>query len=90
MAKRSVVKFFVILGAIVLIFVPSFARYQELCYKNRALENRIKAIREEIKKLEAERIRLQTDISYIEKKARDRMGVVRKGEIVMKKTPAKK
>ena len=44
----------------------------------------------ENKRLEEEKMRLETDTSYIEKKARETMGVVRKGEIVIKGSPSKK
>ena len=46
-------------------------------------------------KLENERLTeekrlLETDINYVEKKAREKIGVVRKGEIVLKEVPVRK
>ena len=79
--------------ALIVIFLPPFAKYQEMRYKNQKLAERIKSLEEESKKLSEEKRRLETDIAYIEKKAREKMGVVRKGEIVIRETaeqPAKK
>jgi cell division protein FtsB len=90
MAKVGSLKLWLILGAAVIVFLPPFAKYQELKYKNKKLEEKIVALREESRRLEAEKNSLETDINYVEKKARERIGVVRKGEIVIKGTPARK
>ncbi len=77
-----------IVAVLAIIFLPSFARYQELRYKNKRLEERIQFLKSENKRLEEEKSRLETDITYIEKSAREKLGVVRKGEIVLKDAPA--
>ena len=84
MAKKEIAAVSVIAIGLVLIFLPSFAKYQELSSKNRALDRKIIFANEEIKRLEKEKSRLQTDIAYIEKRAREKIGVVRKGEIVIR------
>ena len=66
-------------------FLPPFVKYQLLHWKSIQLDSRVKALMEEIKRLKAEKTRLETDISYVERKAREKMGVVKKGEIVLKK-----
>jgi len=83
-------KILLIVAALVIVFLPSFARYQELSYKNRKLDERIKFLIGENKRLEEEKARLETDITYIEKSAREKLGVVRKGEIVLKDTSPKR
>ena len=75
---------------LVVIFLPPFAKYQELRYKNKKLEETMVSLEEETKRLTEEKRRLETDINYIEKRAREKIGVVRKGEIVIKTVPAKK
>lgn len=91
MAKKiNRVKVLVALTVLVIIFLPSFAKYQELYYKNKRLEERIDFLRSENKRLEEEKARLETDITYIEQKAREKLGVVRKGEIVLKEAPPSK
>ncbi|MDD5496767.1 MAG: septum formation initiator family protein [Candidatus Omnitrophica bacterium] len=89
MAKKNLTKIWIAIAILGVIFLPPFARYQELSSKNRALERQIKEMSAEIKTLQYEKKLLETDITYVEKKARDKIGVVRKGEIVLKE-PAKK
>jgi len=84
MAKKELAAISVIVIGLVLIFLPSFAKYQELSTKNRMLNQKIALAKEEILRLQKEKIRLESDIAYIEKRARDKIGVVRKGEIVIK------
>ncbi len=90
MEKKSLIKVSVFTAILLAIFLPPFVKYQELRWKNKKLENQIKTLKEETKKLEAQKIRLQTDITYVERKAREKIGVVKNGEIILKKTPAKK
>ena len=84
MAKKELAAVSVIVIGLVLIFLPSFAKYQELSTKNRMLNQKIALAKEEILRLQKEKVRLESDIAYIEKRARDKIGVVRKGEIVIK------
>ncbi len=90
MAKIRSFKLWVIIGIAVVIFVPPFAKYQELCYKNKKLEERIENLKAENERLTEEKRLLETDINYIEKTAREKIGVVRKGEIVLKEVNVKK
>lgn len=83
-------KVYLVAAVIVIIFLPSFIKYQELSYKNRRLEAKIDALKVENKRLEEEKFRLETDITYIEKRAREEIGVARKGEIVMKNVSIRK
>ena len=91
MAKKiNKAKVLLVIAVLVIVFLPAFAKYQELNYKNRKIEERIALLGKENKRLEAEKILLETDIIYIEKKAREKLGVVRKGEIVLKDMPPNK
>jgi len=88
--KISRTKIYIAAAVLIAVFLPSFAKYQELRYKNKKLDEEIVSLQKESKRLEEEKRKLETDITYIEKKAREKMGVVRKGEIVLKETPKKK
>lgn len=90
MAKVKALKLYIAIGVLLLVFIPPFAKFQELCYKRRKLEDRLITLRKENKKLANEKRRLETDIAYIEKKVRDRIGVARKGEIVLRKEAPQK
>ena len=90
MEKKSLVRISIFTVILLAIFLPPFIKYQALSYRGMELENRIRLLKEETKRLEAEKLRLQTDITYVERRAREKMGVVKKGEIVYKSAPAKK
>ncbi|MDD5044856.1 MAG: septum formation initiator family protein [Candidatus Omnitrophica bacterium] len=84
-------KAFWIFGTTVLIFVlflPGYLKVQDLRDRNRELLNRITVLNKENVLLQQEFFRLQTDSEYLEKFAREKTGVVRKGEIPVKVVPA--
>ena len=87
--KAGKTRLFVVMAVLAVIFLPPFVKYQRLLYKKRKLDARIEELTRESKRLEAEKKRLQTDVTYVEKKAREKMGVVRKGEIVLIEAPEK-
>ena len=91
MAKKVIsLKTYLVIGVLIAIFLPPFAKYQELRAKNKKLEEQLVSLRKESRILETEKMKLETDINYVEKKARERIGIVKKGEIVLKENPAKK
>ena len=69
---------------ILIIFLPGYSKLQELKDKNKVLEVKIKEVKKENANLENEILRLQQDPLYQEEVLRDRLGVVRKGEVVYK------
>lgn len=74
---------------LLIIFLPGFTKLQELRDKNRDLESKIKRLQVENALLEQEIKRIENDPVYQEKIARDKMGVVKKGEIPIKIVPEK-
>lgn len=90
MGQKNGVKTAIFVAILLVAFLPPFIKYQQINYKSRALDRQLKSIKEEIKRLEEEKMRLETDIIYVEKRARDRIGVAKKGEIILKSYPAKK
>ena len=89
MGKRSVVKTAVFVIVFLAIFLPPFAKYQQIRYKSRSLDRQLTSLKEEVKRLEEEKRRLETDIIYVEKRARDKTGVARKGEIILRSYPTR-
>lgn len=69
---------------LLILFLPGYTKLQELRDKNRQLEDNIKKLHVENALLEQELARLQNDPLYQERIAREKMGVVRKGEIPFK------
>ena len=74
---------------LLIIFLPGYTKLQELRDKNRDLEAKIKRFKIEISLLQQELKRIEDDPIYQEKILREKMGVVRKGEIPIKIIPEK-
>jgi len=73
-----------------ILFLPGLSKLQELRSRNRDLENKIRRLNIENALLEEEIRRVANDPVYRERVAREKMGVVRKGEIPIKILPQKK
>lgn len=86
MAKKDLIAPFAVIVALVLIFFPGFSRYQKVSAECRKLKAEIEALQKANVQLEKEKYKLEHDIEYVEKRARNKLGVVRKGEIPYKKT----
>ena len=74
---------------LLIIFLPGYTKLQELRDKNHDLETKIKYLNVENALLQQELKRIEIDPIYQEKIARDKMGIVRKGEIPIKIVPEK-
>lgn len=85
MVTRKLTFLLCILG-IVAIFLPGYLKLEELKYRNSRLQAEIDKTKRSNLELVAEKGKLQKDKNYIEKVARDKMGVAKKGEIVYKIT----
>ncbi|MBU1726500.1 MAG: septum formation initiator family protein [Candidatus Omnitrophica bacterium] len=75
---------------LLILFLPGYTKLQELRDRNQDLQGRIKNLHVENALLQEELNRIQNDPVYLEKLAREKMGVVRKGEIPIKMIPEKK
>jgi cell division protein FtsB len=69
---------------LLVMFLPGYTKLQELREKNSNLEVKIKRLHVENALLEQELKQAESDPVYQEKIARERMGVVRKGEVPVK------
>jgi cell division protein FtsB/cell division protein DivIC len=74
----------IIIFLLFIVFLPSYIKLQDLKQKNRDLEEKIKEIERENLVLREERENLKNNPFYIEKVGREKMGVVKKGEIIYK------
>ena len=75
---------------LLIIFLPGYSKLQELRDKSRDLEEKIRRLKKENYILQQEIMRIENDPVYQEKIARDKMGVVRKGEMPIKIVPQEK
>jgi cell division protein FtsB len=85
---KKVFSLFAAAGFLLVIFLPGYAKLQDLKEKNRELSLNINKLKKENVLLQNEIERLQYDPLYQEKIARDKMGIVRRGEIPFKIIPA--
>ncbi len=69
------------------VFLPSYAKMQDLKEKNRAYAQKIAYLQKRNAQLEEEQRLLTTDPEYLEKVARKKMGLIRNGETVYKMVP---
>jgi len=66
---------------IAVIFLPGYIKLIQLKVRNIHLESEISRLERENLKLYKEKKKLENDINYVEKVARESMGVTKKGEI---------
>ncbi|MFC1658843.1 septum formation initiator family protein [Candidatus Omnitrophota bacterium] len=76
-----------ILVVILIIFLPGYTKLQELKERNSELEVKISQITLDNLRLSDEILRVQEDPVYREEIIRDKLGVVRKGEVLYKIEP---
>ena len=75
---------------LLILFLPGYTKLQDLRDRNRDLEIKIKRLNIENALLQQELKKIESDPIYQEKIAREKMGVVRKGEIPVKIVPEEK
>ncbi|MEI7998626.1 MAG: septum formation initiator family protein [Candidatus Omnitrophota bacterium] len=84
---KNAVSLFIITVIIVIVFLPSYSKMQELKQKNQEFLGRIQQLETKNKKLVEEQHFLQNNPEYLEKVAREKMGLIRQGEMVYKIVP---
>ena len=84
---KRIFRFLGIILVILIIFLPGYSKLQELKERNRDLEVRINKIKLENALLKNEILRIQQDPVYQEEIIREKLGVVRKGEVIYKIEP---
>lgn len=85
MAKKKVIwVIFLASALLIMIFLPGISRYHQLKARKAKLDERI----EKLKKLEADlrqqQEKLKSDPTYIEKVAREKLQVTKKGETIVR------
>ncbi len=73
---------FAIAFLILLMFLPLFSRLQDVKQKDLDYQTRIKELEEDNARLVKEKRLLEEDPEYLEKVAREKMGLIREGEVI--------
>ena len=84
---RNVLFLFVVLAVVFVVYLPSYMQMQDLRNRNIAFEKRIHDLEEENLRIAEEQDRLKNDPEYFERVARERMGLIKDGEVVYKALP---
>lgn len=81
---------FLVAFAILIIFLPSYTKLQDLRTRNFEYESEIERLKADNARLYDEKQRLEHDPVYLEKVARERMGLAKEGEVLYKIMPMNK
>ena len=84
---RSAIGLFVSAIIVLLVFLPSYTRMQDLRQKNTEYGHQVRDLVRKNGQLREEKRRLKEDPVYLEKIAREKMGLIREGEVVYKLVP---
>ncbi len=85
--KLGILIAIVIIVILMVTLLPGYTKWQDLIAENKRLRRRITKLSRSIEDLEKEKQKLESDILYIEKVAREKLGVVREDEVVIKERP---
>ncbi|MFH1395474.1 MAG: septum formation initiator family protein [Candidatus Omnitrophota bacterium] len=85
--ERKKIIFYIlgILTILCVIFLPGYSKMQRLREENREKVQRIKLLKENNRKLNSELTKMKEDPEYVERKAREKLGIVKKGEVIYRK-----
>ncbi len=87
MIKNALWIFVFAIGMLV-VFLPSYTTMQDLQQRNHEYEQQIAYLKaKQIKLIEEKRLLLEDPV-YLEKVAREKMGLIKEGEVIYKITPA--
>ena len=87
---KNAIALFTICFLILLYFLPSYTQMQDLKTKNQKYLEEIKQLKQKNTDLIAEKYRLEHDPVYLEKVAREKMGLIKEGEVIYRLPPATK
>ena len=83
--KRVIFTILFFLVATGVIFLPGFSKLHKLREENEQLEQRIKLLERNNDDLKEELAMMRQDPEYVEQKARERLGIIKKGEVVYRR-----
>ena len=84
---KNAVGLFILAIIVLIVFLPSYSKMQDLKQKNLEYKRQFEQLQQKSAELKQEKQLLENDPVYLEKVAREKMGIVREGEVVYKITP---
>ena len=85
---KGAVGVFIVAIIVLIAFLPSYTKMQDLKQKNLDYKRQIEQLQAQKTQLTEEKRLLESDPVYLEKVARERMGLIKEGEVVYRITPA--
>ena len=85
--EKKIIIFFLILFVLALIYLRPYSKYRELSIKNKVLTEEIEYLKNVNRGLEEEKQALENDPAFVEKRAREKMGIVKEGEVIYRIIP---
>jgi len=92
MVKRNKKRFFqglAVVIAVIAIYYPGYKKVHQARARNARLKEELAALIERNSELEKKLELLQGDMVYIEKRAREKLGAIKEGEIIYEFVPSK-
>ncbi|MDD4956947.1 MAG: septum formation initiator family protein [Candidatus Omnitrophica bacterium] len=90
MEGKKITLYAVIMAVVLyVVFLPGFSELQRMREEEKEQEKRVQLLEEENERLKEKLARLRNDPVYLEKVARDKLGIVRKGEIIYRPSDKK-
>ncbi|MFH1798373.1 MAG: septum formation initiator family protein [Candidatus Omnitrophota bacterium] len=83
--KRITIYAVLLIIALVVVFLPGYSELQKVKERNVEQQKQILLLEKSNKELEEEVGKVERDPLYLEKKAREKLGIVKKGEIIYRK-----
>jgi len=80
---RLIISFIILLIGVGIVYLPSYLRLRRLRKENQRVIEKIAHLKKEIKTLETDVEKLQSESSLWEKLVREKLGVAKKDEIVI-------
>jgi len=84
---RNAIWLFVVALVVLITFLPSYRKMQDLKNINLQYQTQIEDLKENQVRLVEELRRLEDDPEYMEKIGREEMGLIRKGEVIYRVVP---
>jgi cell division protein FtsB len=84
---KNAIWLFALCVIVLFIFLPSYTQYQDKRQKVDEYDRQIIRLQRQNAKLAKEKKLLESDPAYLEKVAREKMGLVREGETIYRLTP---
>lgn len=83
--KKIIFYVLIFLTVFCVVFLPGHSKLQELREENEQYQKRIELLEGHNEQLKEELSRMRQDPVYVEKKAREKLGIIKKGEIIYRK-----